>query len=241
MLTEIIRRGKWPWNRHFKQLAVMVPDTGPLPRSVHAGMKLTLLSPTLEKLQKLKPQWDKVVRRAGLVPGAAYAGARAVLKSGFLGDDVNVLAESPFKQDRAAANGSSIAFVAEYDGIRALFGADAHPSVLVSSLKRAPLNGSCRLDAFKLPHHGSRNNVSSPMLDAFPAEHYLISTNGNVFQHPDEEAVARVVVGGSGARKKLCFNYQTDHNKGWNNAARKKRYNYTTAYGKGTAGLIVRL
>lgn len=241
MLTELIRRGKWPWNKHFGQRAVMVPDAGPLPSSVHAGMKLTLLSPTFEKLQKLKPQWGNVVRKAGLVPGAAYAKAQAVLKDGFLGGDVATLASSPFKQDRAPANGSSIAFVAEFDGIRALFGADAHPSVLVDSLKRTPLNGSCRLDAFKLPHHGSRNNVSLPMLDAFPAERYLISTNGNIFQHPDEEALARVVIRASGIKKKLCFNYETDCNRDWNNQARKKEFKYTTAYGKGAAGLIVRL
>ena len=238
-LTELIRRGGWPWNKRFNRYAVMVPDTGPLPSFNYAGMRLTLLSPTFEKLQKLKPKWEKVIREAGLVPGEAYAKANTVLLDGFLGTNVAALAGKKFTQDRAHANGSSIAFLAEFDGKRVLFGADAFPSVLLASLKRAPFRGSCPVDALKLPHHGSRGNVSLPLLQAVPAKSYLISTNGEHFEHPDAEAIARLLVGNT-KTKRLLFNYKTHYTQDWNNAKHKQAHKYTTRYGN-KQGLILEL
>lgn len=238
-LTELIRRGGWPWNKRFKRYAVMVPDAGPLPSFTYAGMKLTLLSPTFDRLQKLKPTWEKVIQKAGLVPGLAYAETETVMRGGFLGADVASLAEKKFTQDKAPANGTSIAFLAEFDGKRVLFGADAFPSVLLESLKRAPFNGKCPVDAFKLPHHASRGNVSLPLLEACPTKTYLVSTNGDHFGHPDPEAIARVLVGNSTA-KRLLFNYKTTYTQDWNDAAHKRTFKYTTRYGT-EQGLILEL
>lgn len=71
----------------------------------------------------------------------------------FLAAKVEDWADTVFKEDKAEPNGSSIAFIAEYEGKRVLFGADAHPSVLMESLQRAPLKADALpLSAFKLPH-----------------------------------------------------------------------------------------
>ncbi len=239
-LTELIRRGGWPWNRKFDRRAAMVPREGALKTVTVGGMKLTLLSPSFEKLQKLKTTWEDVILAAGLVPGHALAEAETVLPGGFLGDDVEAMAAAPFKQDATPANGSSIAFLAEFDGVRVLFGADAHPSVLVDSLQRAPFNGEPQaVDAFKLPHHGSAKNVSTPMLEAFPATHYLVSTTGARFQHPDDEAMARVVVFADGQDAVLHFNCESEFNRGWAKASRQDSYGYTTEYGQPGEGLLV--
>lgn len=241
-LTELIRRGQWPWNKKYGRRAVMVPEEGPLRTFSYASMKLTVLSPTLEKLQKLKGKWEDTVIAAGLVPGEAFAEEETVLTNGFLGDDVELMASLPFKQDATPANGSSIAFLAEYDGMRVLFGADAHPSVLVESAKRAPFWGEpVEVHAFKLPHHGSAKNVSSPMLEAFPATHYLVSTDGARFEHPDTEAIARVVVSRPGYDKVLHFNCKSSFNRDWAKDQRTNKYHYTAAYGEPDAGLLVEL
>lgn len=240
-LTELIVRGGWKWNTSFGSLAVMVPDTGRLPTRTFSGMKLTLLSPTFEKLQKLKKEWETVISRAGLVPGKAYRKKERVLSGGFLGNTVEELAATKFSQDSKPANGSSIAFLAEYNGVRVLFGADAHPSVLIASARRAPLSGATvKLDAFKLPHHGSSKNVSIPMLEAFPAKHYLVSTDGGTFYHPDADAIARVVC--VDARpKRLHFNCLSDYSREWADTTRQDRYNYKAKYGKDDEGLLVKL
>lgn len=238
-LTPLVQNGPWAWNKCFKKLAVMVPDTGKLPSFKFSGMKITLLSPTFEKLQKLKPKWEKEVKRAGLVPGKAFKIVET-MPDGFLGGKVEDWADMAFKEDQAEPNGSSIAFIAEYEGKHVLFGADAHPTVLMESMKRTPLNASAlSLSALKLPHHGSKNNVSKELIAAFPAENYLVSTNGQQFKHPDEEAIARILTMDKSGAKTFHFNVPSEFNKVWTSKSYQFAWNYVANYGTETNGLIV--
>lgn len=240
-LTALILDGGWDWNTSFMRRAVMVPEQGTLPQIEVAGMTLTLLSPTFDKLQRLRPKWEKEIRKAGLTPGAAYeVPSEEEPGSGFLGGDVEDWAAAKFKEDTAEANGTSIAFIAEYKGKRVLFGADAHPSVLIDSLGREPLSAqSLDLAAFKLPHHASKNNVSEALIAAFPARHYLVSTSGAQFKHPDEEAIARVLVAPSSYTKNLHFNYDTEYNAEWKSKSHKAQWAYEARYGTAPDGLTV--
>ena len=43
------------------------------------------------------------------------------------------------------------------------------------------------MDAVKLPHHGSRNNVSQELIEVIESRSYLFSTSGAVYKHPDRE------------------------------------------------------
>jgi len=243
MLTPLVQNGPWAWNKRFKGLAAMVPDAGKLPTFTFSGLKITLLSPTFDKLQKLKPQWEKEVRKAGLVPGHAYK-LHDVLPDGFLGGDVEDWANAKFVEDKTAPNGSSIAFLVEYGGKRVLFGADAHPGVLLQNQQRLPATARAKpLDAFKLPHHASKNNVSKALVAAFPAAHYLVSTNGGTFHHPDKEAIARVLVGQKAASKTLHFNCPSDENEVWKSVSLQhtSQWNYQANYGTPSGGWIVNL
>ncbi|MBB1075358.1 MBL fold metallo-hydrolase [Rhodoferax sp. 4810] len=243
MLTPLVQNGPWTWNKRFKGLAVMVPDAGKLPSFTFSGLKITLLSPTFDKLQKLKPEWEKDIRKEGLVPGQAYK-LPVVLPDGFLGGDVQDWADMPFTEDKTAPNGSSIAFLAEYGGKRVVFGADAHPSVLIQNAQRLPVAARAKpLDAFKLPHHGSQNNVSKELVAAFPAAHYLVSTNGGTYRHPDKEAIARVLVGRKAADKTLHFNCPSDVNAQWKNVSlqQKAKWNYQVNYGTSKGGWVLDL
>lgn len=242
-LSALIDDARLNWNQAFDRRAVMVPDTGPLPSVDIAGMTLTLLSPTFEKLQMLKPVWEKEVVKAGLVPGEAYEVVEAPTDRDILGDrTVEQLAEAPFRPDTSEANGSSIAFLAEFEGKRAYFGADAHAGVVRASLERGPLQGKAALEitAFKVPHHGSKNNTDVALVTALPAKHYLLSTNGDQHEHPDPEAVARIAVHGP-AGKRLHFNYDTPFNSQWSLVGRRSTFHYSTAYGQDGKGLMVEL
>jgi hypothetical protein len=75
--------------------------------------------------------------------------------------DVAALAAAPFQEDGAAANGSSIALILEYEGRRVLLASDAHPFDLVAAVHRLRPDGSrLPLGTCKLAHHGSKRNVS---------------------------------------------------------------------------------
>jgi hypothetical protein len=119
--------------------------------------------------------------------------------------------------DGSEANGSSIAFVLEYDKKRVLFGADAHATVLTNALKRyAERVGEARprIDLVKLSHHGSNANLSTKMLALIDCRRWLISTNGDNFAHPHDAAIAKVITTSDGPVTFYC-NYRTARTTPW--------------------------
>jgi beta-lactamase superfamily II metal-dependent hydrolase len=219
ILTTALQKLRWPWNKSFDGAAVMVPKAGAPPeRTLRGGMKLTVLSPGGPQLAKLRAKWKHVVHDAGLDPkdkdrwkNLLAQAARKGVKSSILGEpNVAALARSRFVQDTAEANGSTIALLAEFDGKSVVLAGDAYPTVLLDALGRVFKARGVRklkVDAFKIPHHGSSGNVSNELLAAVPAQRYVFSTSGAVFGHPDDEAVARVIATSVAWKKALHFNY----------------------------------
>lgn len=74
------------------------------------------------------------------------------------------------------------------------------------------------VDAFKLSHHGSFSNLSPRLLRLAPATHYLISTNGDKFHHPDASALALLLKERKGAHPILVFNYDSPSTEPWKHA-----------------------
>ena len=92
------------------------------------------------------------------------------------------------------------------------------------------------LDVFKLSHHGSRANLVSALLSVVNARHYVISTDNTRFAHPDDEALARVVLMG-GPTPTLAFNNATQRNLRWGDAGLQQRYGFQAQFAQGTEGL----
>lgn len=251
-LSELLHERSLPWNAAFHGGAVVVPPEGPLPRvELDGGMTLTLLSPWRAGLERLRTAWEKECHEAGIAPGGARrravdAAPREARKRrrGGADPDVEKLLDVAFAQDTAEANGSSIAVLAEHDGRRALLAGDAFPGVLMDAFERLFAergDGALRLDAMKVSHHGSRANTTWPLLYRVDCERYLFSTDGSVFDHPDDECVARVVAHG-GSSPTLCFNYRGPRTEAWADPERAKALGYTAVYpADGAEGLRVEL
>lgn len=244
-LSRAILNRRLPWNRAFDGGAAAVADDGSLPAvTLPGGMTLTLLSPGRRQLAELRPVWEAEVKKAGLVPGHGVEEAAAA--PDLLGDQVvdpEALANEAFVEDDSEANGASIAVLAEFGGRSALLTGDAHAGVLTAGLGRLAEDRRCgklRVDAFKLPHHGSKYNLSNDLLELVESDRYLFSTNGRIFHHPDAVAVSRVVVGSN--EVSLEFNYRTEFNERWESSRLQRRFSYSTAYPlDGSEGLVVDL
>lgn len=212
LLVDRLTDSGLPWNREARGDAIVVPDDGPLPVFEPRGLRLTLLSPTQAKLDKLLSHWpdprDATTDDNRDVLGPTADGDGAALSPLLpLSPErlAEIIADRPYSRDRNPANGSSIAFLAEHpDGSRVLFGADAHAETLVQSLDRYWPGGGCPVALCKVPHHGSAHNVSPALLGALDCRHWLFSTNGGRGHdrrlrsgrstHPDLAAVARILL-----------------------------------------------
>lgn len=230
--TEIIAKN-WRWNSQFAGRAVELDDDPASNIILIGDIKLTLLSPDRDKLEALIPDWKKECQKAGITPG--FTVEDYIVTDDDLEDfgtiDIEALADEKFSDDHSPANGSSIAFILEYKNRKILLSGDAHPDLLVKSLKNlgSSVNNPIELDAFKVPHHGSKYNISKELLHLMKCDHYLLSTNGNYFKHPDDVAMARLIKYRT-ANSTISFNYKTDFTKIWENTNWQQNYQYKTNY-----------
>jgi beta-lactamase superfamily II metal-dependent hydrolase len=154
------------------------------------GVKIELLSPNNESLSKLLKEYKK--------PKHNYRTSSST-------NDWNIPIEKfvneeekpefKFIQDHSVSNGSSIAFILTFKDKRFLFLGDAHPSIVIDSLKN---HGSSKEDPLnfefvKLSHHGSSKNTNKELLDLIKTDNYIISTNSDVHNLPDKRTLARII------------------------------------------------
>lgn len=233
-----------PWNVAFQGglVVTLEGNFAEVPRPVGTP-RITLLSPGPTQLGNLFKVWDRELERLrkkeSEKPAAAPVGTR-----GAIAVDPKVLAEATTAVDRAPANGSSIAFLLEHRGASLLLAADAFATVLVPALqawaRHRRLSAPLKLDAIKLSHHGSRANVTRSLLEVVQADHYIVSTNGTIFHHPDDEAISRVIVYG-GPRPTLWFNFDNDRSRKWTDPSLQSQYGYEVKLPAGRGRLTLAL
>ena len=233
-----------PWNSAFAgEVASTAGEGSFLELPARNGEpRITLLSPTPDRLAALFKVWARELERLRKkeieAPQPAPRATRGAL-------DLEALAAKATPTDRAPANGSSIAFLLEHRGASILLAADAFPTVLVPALQALAQSrntpGALKVDAIKLSHHGSRANVTKDLLACARADHYIVSTNGAIFRHPDDEAIARVILGG-GPQPTLWFNHDSERSRRWTEPALADRHAYKTVLPPtGGAGIALEL
>lgn len=236
----ISQRTHQTWNGPWDGGLISVPSTGNLPNHVlPGGLRLTLLSPGLVELVELRKEWNKVVTDAGFSPGDREAALKQLSRRKRLGPPAERLGDEDVASsvDNSVANGSSIAVLIEFDGRRILLAADAFATRLRESLDRWRNQedvSSVVLDAFKLPHHGSKKNLTPQLLENIRCRNYLISTSGAQFDHPDPETIDLLLVNHNHrGRARLHFNYRTVATATWANAVDQEQRSYEAYYPAG--------
>jgi hypothetical protein len=223
---------RWPWNSAYGPSGIVSVDTpeAQRPIDIAGNLKVTLLSPGDKELAALESVWMQELAQANLRPldpdevSEQPADDLEVLSS----LNVEALARKPFVEDIARPNGSSIAFLAEFDGRRVLLGADAHPGVIERSLRKLGYSEANRLklDLFKLCHHGSKANTSPSLLRIIDCVNFAISTDGTRHSHPDRETVARILVNDPSRHKTLYFNTHQAHATIWDRKDLSNKYRF---------------
>lgn len=205
-VTKALEEHGYDWNTDFDGGPIIIGNELPAV-DLEGGMKLTILSPDAQQLADMAKPWDDTIE-------AAPEGWENLGPAGPI--DIETLASTPFKGDRAKPNGSSIAMIAEYRGDRILLTGDAHVPRLLESLAlyQAQFPEKKSFSLVKASHHGSRANVSTELVEAVDCQHWAISTSGAQFRHPDQEAIARIIMS-SPRGTTIWFNYDQPQTRTW--------------------------
>lgn len=165
------------------------------------GIKFKILSPNNDKLEKLLRLYKK--EKDYFTSGGVFD-FQSSLKD-FI-DEENQ-SSFKFKEDQSVANGSSIAFIMEYDKKSFLFLADAHPSIVIQGLNMFGYNKDKPLYAelMKVSHHGSMYNTNKELLDIVKTDNYLISSNATKHGLPNKRTIARIIK--NNPKAIIHFNY----------------------------------
>ena len=223
-----IRNLGWPLNGGFEHELVSVA-TAPAGLGV-PGLRVTVLGPDGDGVEAMRSKWaDWRLDHDPVLLARTGRLSRAPMPSRL---DVAALA-LPGKTDTELPNGSSISILAEHGGRRVLLAGDAHPDTLVRAI--APLakaeGGRLRVDLFKVPHHGSRGNVTRELIELLDCRRFAISTDGTRHGHPDPEAISRLLAFAPPGRRQLFFNYASERTLPWDDADLQKTWDYECFYG----------
>jgi hypothetical protein len=276
VLSAILALPRFSWNLAFEGRAIVV-DSGKrvFPVKEIGGLTFTILSPRVEQLQKLAGTWDLDIIRAlknmELIPeGERETDVAAMIQEGGFELVRKLLAsrypkrinpppewkqpgeDDKYLGDTSNPNGSSIAFLVEDQrrDLAVLFTGDAHAPVLFKSIMELLMQRGkhrLRLDALKLPHHGSRHNISAELLGQLDCDTFLISSDGSAgYNHPDDETIQQILAEAKirGTRPALHFNYLSHRTKSWalKSSGNGERYEaYFPEPGEGEHGLVVRV
>ena len=167
------------------------------------GLKITILSPTPEKEAIAIELWKKKELSGMIGRKASESDHKKTIGN---------LDGIKFNEDDDPTNGSSIAFLAEFQSIKALLLADSHPSDIVNSLdnltysKDAPL----AVNFMQLAHHGSKANTNPEILEIIKTENYVVTGNGIHNRHPNKETLVRLIARESKGAEILNIHFVCD-------------------------------
>lgn len=153
------------------------------------GLKFKILSPNQYKLEKLLKLYEK--QQNYFTSGSEYD-FKTPIKD-FIDEESNP--HFKFNEDNSVANGSSIAFIMEYEDKNFLFLADAHPSVIIEGLNKFGYNkdNPLHVELMKVSHHGSMFNTNKELLEIVKTDNYLISSNATKHGLPNKRTIARII------------------------------------------------
>ncbi|MFN8353195.1 MAG: MBL fold metallo-hydrolase [Spirosomataceae bacterium] len=198
---------------------------------IDKSIKLKILSPSAESLTRLKNEWVEEEKKFEFEISS---------KGNDYQRPIEELYSNPIDEDKDPINGSSIAFLLEIKSFNALFCADAHPSILYESLRKLGYSKAnpLKLSLFKVPHHGSKRNISNDLLDILDCQNFVFSANGmNRDNLPNKETIAKIVKNPNRKTEKkmyFYFNYDNSCLRGITTHIEQETYNFNCFYTQST-------
>ncbi|SGZ07256.1 Metallo-beta-lactamase superfamily, putative [Moritella viscosa] len=254
LASEIFKNG-YLWNSDANGKAICIENLELF--SVNSEVNIQLLSPNENKLKQLEASFIRDLSKKRLKPkkGQVFDDAFELYAQSI--ENLADIVEGPvsanntkidsemikklsiggsYSKDTTKGNGSSIAFVMEFENKKVLFLGDAHAEIIIERLKSIYGDtGTIFFDAIKVSHHGSFNNNGPELYKLIDSNKFLFSTNGKhpSHKHPDLATISCIInrpLDHGIKNRKLIFNYELEHLNGFENEALKQEFNYSMIY-----------
>ncbi|HEY3558897.1 MAG TPA: MBL fold metallo-hydrolase [Kribbella sp.] len=227
-----------PWNAAF--------DRGPVVRGLSHeldGLRLAVLGPTQTRLYALRDTWKAEVEiafaKGTLTEPLAGLEAFGSTTPPTLASQIDLeLLAGGNSKDPSLTNATSIVLLLEWAGRRILLTGDALAADLVDAVETLGRGAPAAFDLVKVPHHGSRQNLSADLAAVVDCPTWLFSSDGSIFHHPDAPAVARLLRYGKPPHT-LAFNVSSRFNEFWQNPTWQGLFQYDVQYGDPRDGLTI--
>ncbi|MBM7029940.1 MBL fold metallo-hydrolase [Bacillus velezensis] len=255
-LGALLLKGNYSWNSSFMGKAVALENKEKVEIE---NVAIRILSPNKSKLSKLERKWIKELRDKKwnfkinenelfddayefmmLMDEEVIIDHSAVSRKGEERDKIiieeAVKARTPI--DTSEINGSSIGILLQFNEKKMLFLGDAHPDIICEGLKNLK---EFDFDLVKVPHHGSKKNMTTELANLLKSKIFLVSTNGVKHQHPDIESIAKIISLNPLEQKRLYFNYEADLLRQIDRDQILQKYNCELIMGSGEVPVDVKL
>lgn len=212
------------------------------------NVEITVLGPSKENIQELEGYWKKemisrnytfrVSNKIKLMEAFEYQ--LEAIKLFYAGERTRVSGQEELEKyignlselDNSITNRSSISFIMHYENKKYLFLGDAIIDNILLNNIESVVGHEYRFAAIKLPHHGSRYNITLKFIERYKADEYYCLTNSERFGHPDLEVLASIICSDS-SFKTIIFNYPIDKAYFLEHQDWKEKYNYEIVIGTG--------
>lgn len=209
---------------------------------------ISILGPSKENIIEVEEYWKKemvsrnfmfrVSNKIKLTEAFEYQLER--IKTQYLEERLNISEIDDLEKyigdlkefDESIVNRSSISFILEYDNKKYLFLGDAVIDETILRNIENVVGFKYRFSAIKLPHHGSRYNITHEFICRYTADEYYCLTNSKKYDHPDLEVLATILCKDSHF-KKVVFNYPIIKAYFLDKKEWKEKYNYEVIIGNG--------
>lgn len=160
------------------------------------GLNMTILSPTKNKLSKLRNKYPlDIQNELERFEQTSVSDAKAMKQNDY-SIKIHDFDLVNFTEDKSIENGTSISVITEYNNQKILWLADSHPSDICESLKKLGYSEQKKIecDWVKVSHHGSSGNNSSELYNLITCSNYLFSVNGeNKHNLPEKRCLSQIL------------------------------------------------
>lgn len=158
------------------------------------NLSIELLSPKLSDIEQLNAEWGLL---KNLQDEKDCSDNKKSIKTDSKLIPLDKLSQKKDKVSSNLINDCSIACILRSSNKSYLMLGDANPKIIYNSLYNLGYNKNSKLKVnyWKLSHHGSKYNITKPLISIIETLNYVFSTNGGsgIAKHPNRETIAKIV------------------------------------------------